>query len=323
MSAVRGHARRVRSYLALGISIVGLASLGYYLAPRYPDQPTRHAAQAPAHTYRPGGTGCDPRELVSIGKKVRRASEQARCAEADQEEQRAQDGLSEARYASDIAKQALATAEYQGWAFWCQALAAAAAFLAACFAGWAAYRAFRAAEATLSHAQEVAEAELRPYVFLGEVAWHYMNDPKNIKKVSNWRISLIWKNSGQTPAKRVFSVSSYQVFELSGPPDDFGFPDLFASQLVGSIGPGQTLIHRRELPVADFEAAYRNKKRLFLWAWIEYDGPSAQKRFRTEVCHEIIVRNDPTVQENWQFMQANLIGPFNGSENTCMHNPKT
>jgi hypothetical protein len=250
-------------------------------------------------------------------------SERSACESAEQEEQRNQEAANETWYESDIAKQALGVARYQGRVFWWQALAASGAFIAAGVAAWGAYRAFLAAEGTLTHAQSVSEAELRPYMFPAEVAWHHMNTPGNPDDIMNWRITVVWKNSGQTPARKVAIVSSHEVFDLTGFPDDFGFPDKESHKFVGAVGPAQSIAHRKEIPLADFEVVYQKMKRQFFWMWVEYSGIAPGKRYRTECCYEIVVPNDPTVKDSWQFMQATFTDRFNGFDDTCYHQPKT
>ena len=323
MVPLRRHASNRGAYAAFGIAAVIVVAVGGWLSyPRYPDVPTRDGSRAPDHAYAAGGEGCAPDRLRAITSKAKAASESARCTDAEHEEQRNEEAASEARYSSDLAKQAVSVAEYQGWVFWGQALATAAAFIAAVTAAWAAYRAFRAAEGTLTHAQEVAEAELRPYVFPGEVVWHYLNTPGNPDDIMSWRMSTPFRNSGKTPAKRVVINSNDKVFSLDGVPKDFSFPDGDTTYALGSIGPAQSITHRKVMPVAEFEDLYRKEARQFVWVWVEYSG-TAKRRYRTECCYEIIVPNDPVVKESYQFMQAVLIDRFNGSDDTCQRDPKT
>jgi hypothetical protein len=234
-----------------------------------------------------------------------------------------QQSLIQQARASDIAERNLSLTLRQAKSGFVQTLATVMAFVAACFAGWAAYRAYRAAEDTLSHARNVADAELRPYVFTAETNWHYMNNPANADDITHWRISVVWKNSGQTPARRIHISSNHESFGPDGLPRDFNFPDKENSRLVGSVGPGQFIIDRNEMPLADFEAVYQKEKRKFFWCWLEYDGNVSGKRYRTECCYEIIVSNDPTIGASWRFMQATLTDRFNGPDETCQHQPKT
>jgi hypothetical protein len=123
----------------------------------------------------------------------------------------------------------LGVSRYQGWAFFWQALATGAAFIAASFAAWAAYRAFQSAEDTLEHARD-SRAEARS----GERAWVLPESPAigiNFLPPMHFEISIVWKNCGRTPAIDFrFSPGGLVYYEY----------DIRDSPYPIAIGPGQT-----------------------------------------------------------------------------------
>lgn len=189
MVHTRSHARHWGAYIAAGIGLlVVLALVGWALHPRYPDIASRSTADAPRHDYTAGGDSCRPDRLRLLPDNSYGSSERARCAEAEEEKQRIQDATSETRYASDISKQALLVAEYQGWTFFWQALAAIGALLAASIAALYAKRA-------VDETRRIGEAQARAYVSARSIKGEFL-----VTKAFPM-IELTVSNSGQSPAR--------------------------------------------------------------------------------------------------------------------------
>jgi hypothetical protein len=259
-------ARRWGAYAALGIAILAvLGSATWLFHPRYPDVPSRDRAHAPQHAYQAGGEGCRPDRLRLLPNTAKANGERTRCAEAAQNEQRAQEAVSEARYASDIAKQALLVSEYQGWAFFWQALAAIAALIAAGVAAYFAMRAVRAADKTLEHARASSERELRAYVYPESV---------RIKRTSpgKWEIYFRFKNFGSTPAHKVDAVWGAEVVKSNGeePRDDIDFD---GASLFGSLAPTDSVwFHLDVKGTVNLTSLSRGKQAIVFAGKINYEN---------------------------------------------------
>jgi hypothetical protein len=213
MVPLRQYRRRWSKHAALGVTAcIVTALLVLWSYPKYPDVPNRHDSRAPQHSYQAGGDGCSPDRIAKLAKGVNAARERANCANAEQEEQRAQEAASEARYQSDVAKQTLEVARYQGWVFWWQATAATGAFAAAIFAVLFAKQAAFAADKTLEQSRISTEVELRSYIYPEFV---------NIKcrNFVDWSIYIKIKNFGNAPAHdvNVRWGTSYEQWLDGGP----------------------------------------------------------------------------------------------------------
>lgn len=186
----------------------------------------------------------------------------------------------------------------------------------------AATRAAEAAEKSLAHAQAVSETELRPYVYVDETFWHWMHVPGDENIIMNWRYSIVWKNTGKIPAKRVVIETNHAAFpgEI---PKDFDYPDLETDyQTCGSMGPGHSITNRTEISVDLIEKIWKGEERRYLWSWVEYDGFPGIGRHRSETCVEIRCTEDPRHLVATA-VNAPIHGPFNGSDETAYQKPKT
>ncbi|MDZ4690230.1 hypothetical protein [Terricaulis sp.] len=168
--------------------------------------------------------------------------------------------------------------------------------------------------------------ELRPYVFLDSLGFEYLWDKNDESKITHYRITLIWKNSGQTPAHRVHCWINVGLIATGLDPASLDFPDWGLQIREGSarpIGPGQSFQSRTEVPVEWLMDSHDGKANLFYWAWIEYDGFASDARHRTEACAQILVRNDPLSKETYKFMRDAFCTRFNSWDSDCVHKSKT
>ena len=137
MVAIRGNASNWRSHVAFGLAVIFLLSVvAWRLSPRYPNEPSRGTPQAPGHSDAKSDNRCAPDHLGRLPRNAKADAERTRCAESKKEEERDERAADEARYGSDIAKQALIVSEYESWALFWQTLAAVGAFLAAICAAY-------------------------------------------------------------------------------------------------------------------------------------------------------------------------------------------
>lgn len=180
-------------------------------------------------------------------------------------------------------------------------------------------RASLAAETAVEVTRVSAQRQLRAYVSSTNVNWTLVR-----KQVGDapgiYQIFVHWKNCGQTPAKRCKTWTSYEV-RKTNPPPDFDYPDKelpFESRSeTVTIGPGQDFRGNVAIPTSIIPLV-DNTNRIFVWGWIEYDDVfDDTPRRRTEICVRINVSEDGTK------IQASAIGPFNGVDEGCRHQPKT
>ncbi len=166
-----------------------------------------------------------------------------------------------------------------------------------------------------------ATIELRPYVFVERYIFSAVVDAKNKKRVVCWQWTLVWKNSGPTPAARVRAQLSAKLFATGQAPDSIGFADQGSFDAIGnSIGPGGNLHSRVVLSLADVVAVQAGTHELYYWGWVEYDdGFPESSRHRTEICAKINVLGDPQ-QLDCQFSDS-YSTVFNAFDEACVHKP--
>ena len=108
-----------------------------------------------------------------------------------------------------------------------------------------------------------------------------------------WRLTVVWKNGGDTPARNMLVNFNYKEF-LGAMPKNFDFPDA-ASQpcLIGPKAeiPGNSLVLHRDV----LDRLGRGSHKLYLWGWAEYkDVFDGTPRRRTEFCFELRMNSDPS-----------------------------
>jgi hypothetical protein len=293
MIPVRRYAGRWGAYVTGGIAILAfLAIAGWFSYPRYPNPPSRDTSRAPNHAYKAGGSGCRPDRLRLIREATKAAHERDRCDEAEQEEERNQESANETRYLSDITEQTLSVARYQGWAFYWQALATVAAFIAASIAAVFAGQAATAANRTFRHQRWTTEREMRPYIFVYE--FYLVKSPKlnsphkidvshNVKRPLKRTVYGEWKNSGNTPAKNISLSVRAALFRKGDqiPINDFG-PFTFK----GPIEPKGFFGH--EIEVESWAEHYDMRKilsvgrhEIHVWGKVIYEDEFGKGRWTT------------------------------------------
>lgn len=133
-----------------------------------------------------------------------------------------------------------------------------------------------------------------------------------------------WRNSGNAPTRNACFYSNQKISDDGSAPSEreFHAPDGGIFEL-GFIGPKG---HRDGPGVAftaeDIDAQQKGLKRLFWWAWTEYDSVFwTQRQRRTEVLYELFVlgdfRNDPDAA----YFQAPL-GTHNCANGECPTVPR-
>jgi len=147
-------------------------------------------------------------------------------------------------------------------------------------------------------------------------------------RVAEWRFTPQWRNSGQTPARRVRHLTNAILFDMAGMPLDFDFPDNERNgpdRTVGRvIGPAFTVGGPEFQIDASIFRDIMRRHRFFVWGWIEYrDVFSNTPIRRAEWCSELEVMGDitaPTADAAVVF-RLTSIDRFNGTDEDCYRKP--
>jgi hypothetical protein len=217
--------------------------------------------------------------------------------------------LSEARYGSDIAKRALAVSEYQSWAFWWQALAATAAFLAAGIAAWFAKLAAEEMKKSADAAVKTLRNErawLLPgprlnAVHMGEnVRW-------NGKPFSGERIDIPIANFGKTPAIDVVLFAEQAIIDVDGPIEPTPI-NLEEHPTYHGIFAPNSIACLPTIYITDAEVVRVRAKTsaAFLFARVEYRDIFEDITRVSEYCFEVywdgsVIRNGIHVGDMWGY----------------------
>ncbi len=171
---------------------------------------------------------------------------------------------------------------------------------------------------------QASQRELRPYVFPGATSANATWDDSVVPPVVlDSQFKITWKNVGQTPATRVRTWLSIKAFPVGTTPESIGFADLgtFRSP-AAPLGPTQEFEGRVFVSMADLTACWQGTQDLYYWGWIEYDGLLDGVRHRTESCNQIHLKSDPNLRGPGQ-MSTSHFALFNGTDDDCLHQPKT
>ena len=182
-----------------------------------------------------------------------------------------------------------------------------------------------AAQAAIS-ANQIAlmnnESQLRAYVTVQEIEVKLHRQPATMGgfgvvvegAVHTYRLAVVLKNGGMTPAVNATINMSHRRFD--GPmPADFDFPDSnnSANALLGPQVPSHT--PTITIPAAEIEAQAGGVH--YLWGWIEYDDIFRDTfRHRTEFCFRIDQERLPTSNELWIGFVPH--SRFNAADENCV-----
>lgn len=172
----------------------------------------------------------------------------------------------------------------------------------------AAVEAAKAANVAVSLARETAERELRPSVSLEkyELTWF----GGNRDSVTSWRIGIYWVNSGHSTARKIRTMTSHLLLD-SELPIDFTYPDRTANKSETSLGNGKSFrMQSGPIPGEDIQSVIDGKNKLFVWSWVEYDGPTPRERYRSEFCARFDFWG--TNSADGLSSSFEYVGPFNG-----------
>jgi len=202
-----------------------------------------------------------------------------------------------------------------------QAFFTVLATLASAYAAYAASRAAKAAFAANALQAKTAELELRPYVTREGIEYHWMYVRERPEELESWRIGVIWKNAGQTPARNVRARMNVDSISIGSTPEGINYADIGDfDAVVNPIGPSQAISSRLEVPLQKWIDAWEGRSNLYCWAWVEYDGIRAGTRHRTEACVLLIPKGDPRDRDNFKLVDA-ITTRFNALDDECVYPP--
>lgn len=156
----------------------------------------------------------------------------------------------------------------------------------------------------------------RAFVYPFQTMWNAVKDV-NTDKVRSWRMSIRWKNSGNTHTRhlRMWTNLSVRTDTLLS---DFDFPDEGAGDIPTLIAPQATVdTQELELSLDDLELAIAGKRHLYAWGWAEYDDVfDRTRRHRTEFCYKINVGGNPRDPNKMTFRWITH-DRYNGADEEC------
>jgi hypothetical protein len=253
--------------------------------------------------YRPGGEQCDPERLEQITSRRQREIQTAECADQANENSRQQSDLVQQWRSANAAEEVVALSRNQLRASIIEATIVFLALCAAAWAAWEARRAARAAERGLRQDAAQSRVELRPYVSVSEIAVqpHFQPDDENL--IRQLDLSILWKNNGVMPARKVVTVVNSKWFGPEGMPTEYDFPDLKVPEIenLSHIGPGaeiETVACR--LPTDKLVQLINGGYSLHIWGWCEYqDAFKETPRYRTEQSSKVIFMGDVLKRDSY------------------------
>jgi hypothetical protein len=113
------------------------------------------------------------------------------------------------------------------------------------------------------------------------------------EKIKNFKASVTWENSGDTPTKNLRLMINLAV-RPDILPDDFDFPDYEIGDIPTLLGPkASTSSAALELTREQMRAVREGEAHLYIWGWAEYDDVfPGTKRHRTEFCQKWWIGGD-------------------------------
>jgi hypothetical protein len=172
----------------------------------------------------------------------------------------------------------------------------------------------------------ISKQTQRAFVFLKEIAVSLNRTVGAVSAygteipgaIQTWRVSPVWENSGDTPARRM--LVNFNSQEFSGRmPDNFDFPDSDSPE-PSLIGPRATVQGRGIVLAGDLISKIVNGScKLYLWGWADYDDVfDGSPRRRTEFCFEVAVTGP---QDGQVFLGFPLHRKYNGADDECLRRP--
>jgi hypothetical protein len=146
-----------------------------------------------------------------------------------------------------------------------------------------------------------------------------------------YRVTVIFVNSGRTPALRLRGNFDLVVFP-GEPVPDFAYPDRAApDDAFGTTGPQVPVLFHLEIVTEDLVDVREGRKVALIYGWVEYDDLfSSTRRRRTEACfkievigdiHRIRPADEPIGATPSVLAFANYGGRYNAIDEYCLYEP--
>lgn len=151
----------------------------------------------------------------------------------------------------------------------------------------------------------------RAFVYLRNLATVAFCDLKEGRsELSDWRITLEWKNSGNTPAKNGMVSLDWNITE-GALPADFQYSYSNPVQII-FVGPQAKIsCGTIDVPNAELTKVAQGTQRIFIWGCIQYRDIFPKSRaHHTKFCVEVQVRDD----SGGRTMAFVPFGPHNESD---------
>jgi len=186
------------------------------------------------------------------------------------------------------------------------------------FTGWAA----------IAAAQQVRLSRLsltiteRPFVFQDAHKVTEIFDTSTNKPIG-WRVAVLWKNGGNTPAHRTITHLN-STKRMATLPVDFTFEDFDDLVLAPAfLGPGATTQSGEVIfSLDDVKNVKEGIVNCYFWGWYEYsDEFEGSARHRSEFAFKMNVVGDPF--PTGVFFSPEPLQKHNGFDDYCMHKART
>ncbi|MHB8069757.1 MAG: hypothetical protein ACYDIC_17835 [Desulfobaccales bacterium] len=170
----------------------------------------------------------------------------------------------------------------------------------------------KAANRSAQLAEDAMISGQRAFMFINNVIPIKTNTSLDNGRSINWKITLEWKNTGNTPTKHMLCHANFNYFP-EGIPDDYDYPDLMQEKPRKVIvGPKGFICHTIIIP---FPVVYHPHLIIYMWAWADYnDVFKDTPRHRTEYCWKVKMLETGVPQ-------FDVFGKHNGHDDECYRKP--
>lgn len=183
----------------------------------------------------------------------------------------------------------------------------------------------KAASDAVTLSRQTAERELRAYIYLKNIERRFERGPPTMGAykevqgaITGVILTPVWANSGNTPARRIFSGANIKTFDAKIP-DNFDFADS-NPPMRGVLAPNSEMFAQiGKIAQSTLASVARKESNVLIWGWLDYDDVfPATERHRTEFCFRVDVRHGADGVPNITFP---IYGRFNAFDGECLKKP--
>jgi hypothetical protein len=143
--------------------------------------------------------------------------------------------------------------------------------------------------------------------------------------VVQWLFFPVWKNNGNTPARKaIVHCSRYVSNDAHGLPVNFDYPDQYdirepTEPAYVTLGPhSQITDGPKTFEIGELVSIQQTGRRFFIYGWIEYDDSfKTRRRHRTEFCFEVLIVSSPRHNPGIHTFRIPVYGRHNGIDDEC------